>query len=156
MLQNPFLKHWFRLLKMSKSKICRQAYDMLYMLCEKGHHNWVSEVRDLLCTYGFGIVWMCKVVGSERLFVREMKERFIDYYRQHWHAEICNSQHMMFYSSFKFQIQPERFRNNKCFGRSLRNELIKLRLGVSQINCHRYKFSPNKTLLSILYNRRRK
>ena len=54
----------------------------------------------------------------------------------------------MFYSSFKSQIQPERFLNNKCSGRSLRNALIKLRLGVCQINCHRYKFSPNKTLLN--------
>ena len=55
---------------------------------------------------------------------------------------------MMFYSSFKSGIQPERFLNNNCFGRSLRNAFIKLRLGVSQINCHRYKFSPNKTLLN--------
>ena len=55
---------------------------------------------------------------------------------------------MMFYSSFKSQIQPERFLNNKCFGRSLRNALIKLRPGVSQINCYRYKFSPYKTLLN--------
>ena len=82
------------------------------------------------------------------MFVRQMKERLIDCYKQHWHTEICNNQHMMFYSSFKSQIQPERFLNNKCFGRSLRNAFIKLRLGVSQINCHRYKFSPNKTLLT--------
>ena len=118
------------------------------MLSKKGHHNWVSDVRDLFCIYGFGIVWMCKKVGSEKLFVRQMKERLIDCYKQHWHTEICNNQHMVFYSSFMSQIQPERSLNNKCFERSLRNALIKLRLGVSQINCHRYKFSPNKTLLN--------
>ena len=85
------------------------------MLSEKGHHNWVSDVRDLLCTYGFGIAWMCKFkdVGSKKLFVRQMKERLIDCCKQHWHTEICNNQHMMFYSSFKSQIQPERFLNNK-------------------------------------------
>ena len=82
------------------------------------------------------------------MFVRQMKERSFDCYKQHLHTEICNNQHMMFYSSFKSQVQPERFLNNKCFGRSLRNALIKLRLGVSQINCHRYKFSPYKILLN--------
>ena len=61
------LKYWFRLLKVSTNKICRQAYEMLYMRSEKGHHNWVSDVRDLLCTYGFGVLWMCKEVGSEKL-----------------------------------------------------------------------------------------
>ena len=129
------LKYWFRLLKMS-------------MLSEKGHHNWVTDERDLLCMYGFVIVWMCKEVGSEKLLVRQMKERLIDCYKQHWHTEICNNQHMMFYSSSKSQIQPERFLNNKCFRRSLRNALIKMRLGDSQINCHPYKFSRNKTLLN--------
>ena len=108
----------------------------------------MSDVRDWLCTNGFGIVWMCKEVGSEKLFVSQMKERLIDCYKQYWHSEMCNNQHMMFYSSFKSQIQPERFLNNKCFGRSLRKALIKLRLGVSQKSCHRYKFSPNKTLLN--------
>ena len=109
------LKYWFRLLQMSKGKICRQAYEMLYkiMLSEKGHNNWVSDVRDLICTYGFGIVWMCKEVESEKFFVRQMKERLIDCCKQHWHIEICNNQHMLFYSSFKSQIQHERF------GRSL-------------------------------------
>ena len=84
------------------------------------------------------------------MFVRQMimKERLIDCYKQHRHTEICNYQHMMFYNSFRSQIQPERFLNNKCFWRSLRNALIKLKLRVSQINCHRYKFSPNKTLLN--------
>ena len=91
---------------------------------------------------------MCKEVGSEKLFVRQMKERLIDCYKQHWHTEICNNQHMMFYSSFKSQIQPECFLNNKCFRKSLRIALIKLSLGISQINCHRDKFSPNKTLLN--------
>ena len=56
-----YICHKFRVLKycflkMSKSKICRQAYEMLYMLSEKGHRNWMSHVRVLLCTYVFGII----------------------------------------------------------------------------------------------------
>ena len=126
------LKYWFCLLKMSKSKIYRQAYEMLYLQSEKGHHNWVSAVRDLLCTYGFGIVWMCEDDGNEKLFVRQMKKCLIDCYKEHWHTETCNNQHMMFDSLLSPKSNLSVL-NNMCFVRSLRNALIKLRLGVSQI-----------------------
>ena len=51
------------------------------------------------------------------------------------------STHFQCYNSFKTLFHKQTFLFDKSFGRQLRNVLIKFRLGVSQIHCHRYKFS---------------
>ena len=76
-----------------------------------------------------------------------MKTRLSDCFRQHWNEKISNSDNFSTFYSFKSFITPELYLNDNNFGRALRNIYVKFRLGVSKINCHRYKFYKNKSLL---------
>ena len=140
-------KFWLRLMKMSPNRICRQAFDMLSVMGGKGHTNWVTSVRDLLCQNGFGIVWMSKEVGNEKVFLNILKERLRDCFIQGWHSKMSASDKFTCFYSFKSFIQPERFLSDNNLGRKYRNALVKFRLGVSEINCHKYRFSLNRNKL---------
>ena len=137
------LRYWLRLLKMPNTRICKQAYDMLVKLSESGSRNWVSDIRNLLCLNGFGIAWMFKQVGNEKMFLGLVKERLRDCYVQGWFSKIKNSKHLECYSGFKSMFQSETYLNNSYLIKSHRNVIIRFRCGVSDINVHRYKFSHN-------------
>ena len=131
---------------MPNTRICKQAYEMLLKLSEQGHENWVTKIQSLLCQNGFGIVWMFKEVGNEKLFLCMFKERLRDCYMQGWFSKIVNSEHLEFYSGFKSMFQPEAYLNNSYLIKSHRNDLVKFRCGVSNINSHRHRFSQNEIL----------
>ena len=142
------LKYWFKLLKLDNSRICKQAYESLLLLSEEGKENWVTQIKQLLEVNGFGIVWLSKGVGCEKTFLKEFKSRLTICFHQNWHEKISSSENLKTFYSFKSFITPELFiLNDNNFGRALRNIYIKFRLGVSKINCHRYKFNKNETLL---------
>ena len=141
------LKYWFRLLKLDSTRICKQAYEMLLSICEKGSDNWVTDIKTLLMTNGFGIVWLHKGVGNEKVFLQSMKTRLIDNFKQNWNAKMSVSDNFKCFYSYKSHIVPELFLNDGSFGVTYRNALIKFRLGVSKIYGHRYKFHKNKTML---------
>lgn len=142
------LKYWFRILKLPQNRISRQSYEMMYRLSEGGKHNWVSSVRELLCTNGFGVVWMFKGVGNERHFLKLMKQRLCDCFMQGWVAKLSSSEHFQCYFNFKNCIQAESFLHTDTLGKRLQTVLIQFRMGVSAINGHRHKFSPNDILKS--------
>ena len=141
------IKYWLRLLKLPQSRICKQAYMMMLKLSEKGEKNWVTSIRDMLIINGFGIVWMFKEVGCEISFLRMLKERLQDCYRQGWNSKINSSEHFTFYHSFKSLIETERFLIDNSLIKPYRDALIKFRLGVSQIRSHRYKFCKSVSLM---------
>ena len=139
------LKYWFRILKLPQNRINRQSYEMMHRLSEGGKHNWVSSVRELFCTNGFGVVWMFKGVGNEKHFLKLMKQRLCDCFMQGWVAKLSSSEHFQCYFNFKTCIQAESFLHVDTLGKRLQNVLIQFRMGVSAINGHRYKFSAIAT-----------
>ena len=86
------LKYWFRLLKLDSKRICKQAYETLLLLSEHGSDNWVTQIKQLLQINGFGIVWLSKGVGCEKMFIKEIKLRLIDCFRQNWNEKMSNSE----------------------------------------------------------------
>ena len=141
------LKYWFRLLQMQPERLSRQAYNMLERMDERGVRNWVSEIRDLLCKNGYGYVWMYRSVGNVSTFCCIIKERLCDNFKQNWNTKMVDSSNFDCFYSFKNVIKTELFLCDRTFGKHLRNALVKFRLGVSQIHCHRYKFYNNIHLL---------
>ena len=144
------VKYWLRLLKLDKSRICKQAYEMLFSLTEskQGSDNWATDIKTFLIENGFGVVWLNQQVGNEKRFLLSLKTRLVDCFKQNWNSQVSISDNFQCFYSFKSQIAPELFLNDQTFGRIHRNILIKFRLGVSKINGHRYKFyKKNKALL---------
>ena len=142
------IKYWLRLLKLPSNRICKQAYIMLEQIDTSGKSNWVTCIRDLLCKNGFGIVWMFKSVGNEKQFLNLFRERLRDCFIQGIETRFINSSHFEVYNGFKSFFTQEHYLSNFKNDRSTINTLAKFRMGVSNINAHRYKFDkdPNTRL----------
>ena len=82
---------------------------MLLLASEQGSENWVSQIKRLLEVNGFGMVWLFKGVGHEKIFIREFKLRLMDCFRQNWNEKINNSENFRTFYSFKSFITPEYF-----------------------------------------------
>ena len=135
------IKYWLRLQNMQPHRFPRQAYDMLEKLNDNGVRTWATDIKELLCTNGFGYVWLFKQVGNLNSFCKEVRYRLRTNFVQNLGSKLEISTHFQCYNSFKTLFNPQRYLSDKSFSRKLRNVLIKFRLGVSQIHGHRYKFS---------------
>ena len=140
------LKYWFKIKQLDQSRLTHQSYICLLNMCHKGHQNWVSMIKDILFTNGYGIVWIMGEVGNKALFLRNFKQTLIDKFMQGWSAKMSTDEHCTFYFSFKSVIETELYLKNHHMKLALRNILAKFRLGVSQINTHKHKFSNDETL----------
>ena len=76
------VKYWFKLLHMNENRLPKQAYYMQINMDLNGKCCWASRLRDLVCKFGFGFVWLQKSVGNERAFLAILKERFCDDFNQ--------------------------------------------------------------------------
>ena len=56
------VKHWFKLLQMKENRLPKKAYHMQINMETNGKCCWASRLRDLLCKFGFGFVWLQKSV----------------------------------------------------------------------------------------------
>ena len=70
--------------------------------------NWVSLVKDMLYTNGFGHVWLNQGVGNEEAFLMIFKQRIVDIYKQNWRNELNNSRKAITYRTFvpDIEFQP--------------------------------------------------
>ena len=49
---------------------------------KKGHENWATKIKKVLCENGFGIVWMNESVENEGFVLSEIKKRLTDIFLQ--------------------------------------------------------------------------
>jgi hypothetical protein len=134
------VSYWLRLLKQPASRYSRMAYDMLFQMHERGKKNWVTNVKNLLCCNGFGIVWLCGEVGNEKEFLSMFKLRLRDCFCQEWFSHLENSTHFQLYNCFKTCLEREKYVDSLASNNYLKT-LVRFRLGVSEINAHRHRFS---------------
>ena len=93
----------------SPFRLCRQAYEMLFIQSEAEKENWASQVKQVLTRSGFGLVWLCQDVGNERSFLVELKDRMIACFKQNWHSKIKENEKYTWFYSFKNISQPEMY-----------------------------------------------
>jgi len=138
---------WFRLLKQPPTRYSRMAYDMLLQMHERGKKTWVTNVKNLLCCSGFGYVWLFGGVGNEKQFISDLKLRLRDCFCQEWFSHLENSTHFELYNSFKTCLEREKY-VNLMHTSNYSKTLARFRIGVSEINAHRFRFSkqPRKQL----------
>ena len=140
------VKYWLRIKNFNINRIVKQSYECLVKLTQKGKTNWVSHVRDTLCRNGYAVVWLTGEIGNKKLFFSLFKQTLIDNFFQDWNTNMVNDPHCALYYGFKPLIETELYLRNPNLKIHLRNALAKLRLGVSEINSHRFRFSLNNDL----------
>ena len=61
------IQYWFRVLKQPAARYPKMAYQSLLTLHEKGHENWVTHGKSILCKCDYGFVWLFGGVGDKTL-----------------------------------------------------------------------------------------
>lgn len=128
---------------MSQDRIPFKAYKMLYNLHLSNKNNWVSSVCYTLYRYGFGYVWENQGVCDIPKFLSEFKQRLIDCYLQEWNSSTATKDRFLFYSTFKPSYGLSSYLTvfkNAIF----RKFLTRLRLGVSALKPHRFRYSKSE------------
>ena len=133
------VSYWLKLTRMAHTRLPYKAYKMLYCLDEKGKKTWVTNIRILLCRYGFSYVWNNQGVGFPKSFLRTFRQRLIDCKLQDFDDYIQSNERFSFYRLFNKgnYIQPYLLMD---LDRFLRLKLTKLRLGVSPLATHYFRY----------------
>ena len=101
----------------------------------------MSSVQNILCSNGYGVVWLFGEIGNQDNFFASLKQTLIDNFIQGWHSKMSSDMNCLFYYGLKPIIETELYLRNHNLKLYLRNVLVKFRLGVTAINCHRYMYS---------------
>ena len=103
---------------------------MLKVLDEYGKINWVTKVRQLLFSNGFGYIWIEQYVYNSRAFLSALVQRLKGQYLQSWYTELANSSKLYLYKDYKLYYEHETYLN--CLNiRKFRHTLSKCKSG-----CH--------------------
>jgi hypothetical protein len=148
------IKYWLRLTRMNSSRLPRKAYNMLLLLHNQGFGCWVSRVREILFTYGFGFIWLNQGVTQPDAFIRCFKQRLIDCHIQNWHSHIDSSTRFTVYRSFKQESVLEKYFET-VENKHIRDVLIRFRLGVSELKVHKLRYvdcSPHDLVCPLCKN----
>ena len=136
------VKYWLKLLSQPENCYSKKCYNMLLMLHNRGKATWASHVRNILVNNGFEQVWLFGC-GSEKLFVRELRERLFSSFIHGWFTHISTSENVGMYGTFKSVFVREKY--TMCIkSESYRSALARFRMGVSEINKHKFRFSKNR------------
>ena len=54
-------------------------------------HNWASEIRMLLCKFGFESVWLEQCVPHKSSFIDNFREKLKEHYIERWQMQLKNS-----------------------------------------------------------------
>ena len=89
---------------MSPHRLPFKAYRMLLHLHEQNKKTWASCVRYMLYRYDFNEVRVNQVVGTEKAFLKEFKERVISLYKQDWEINLRTKERYSVNSTFKSSL----------------------------------------------------
>ena len=110
------------------------AYQLLLIVPENGHGNWVTYAESLLCKCHYGFVWLFGGVGDEKLFLRDFKERLRQNLTQDWFSHLSPSTRFEMYHCFKSVIGRAEYLD--LFKVNIyRTALARFRFGMSPLNC---------------------
>ena len=118
---------------------------MVLNMSQAQHSNWCVQIKECLDRYGYSEVWLNGGVGNEQAFLRHLKQRMIDCFRQDWHANLYSSDRYEIYRIFKSLIgsQPEKYLTAITIPK-FRQCMVKFRLGLCQLNINnRFSDAPN-------------
>ena len=98
--QCRIMSYWLKIVTGCKSLYVSQLYQAsLSRLDNMASQNWAREIKQLLCSVGFGDVWYSQGVANPVGFINAFRVRIRDIYKQNWNASLQNSPRARFFRS---------------------------------------------------------
>ena len=120
------------------------AYDMMI---SKGQRldNWATNIKKLLCTYGYENVWLSQEVEDEGKLLCTLRQKLIERFNYDWNERLSKYRFSI-YSLYKRARYFETYLDvvNK---QTLRESLTRFRFGISDIKVHKLRYCPGETNL---------
>ena len=126
------IKYWFKLLKLPNDRYVKICYRMLSSTTCAKYFNWANEIEHLLCSNGFGHVWLNQGVQNERLFLHLFCQRLKDNYLQGWYSKLDSSDCLSLYNRIKNNYDQETYISILNI-RKFRHCYAQLRSGLSHL-----------------------
>ena len=136
------VKYWLRLLQMDIHRLPKQAYLMQLSMDKDGKKCWVSDVRTILCEYGFHFVWLNQGVANEKGFLSSFRQRMIDVFIQEWSASVRDRDRYVLFRKAKGLFEKEMYLVD-IDAYHLRSTFTRFRFGVLPIYCNLRRYSEN-------------
>ena len=143
------MKYWFKLRNLPQTRLPKQAYCMDYNRFSRkenqaDNHNWAYCIKSTLDSFGFSDVWLNGGVGNEYVFLKILKQRMVDCYKQNWFSKLSNSDRFATYRSFKSLLQSEQYLYDITLMK-FRKVFVYFRIGINDlyVNKNRYTAQDN-------------
>ena len=138
------VKFWLRILCMDDSRYPKKAYNMLLFLQKQNYSTWACNIRNLLYTYGYGVVWEAQAVGDIKSFIAAFKQRLIDNYAQDWHSALESHTFYGVYSTYSHSLILRPY-FNVIKSINIRKIFTRFRLGMLPLRAHFLNFNNANT-----------
>ena len=96
-------------------------------------------MKSVLCNNGFEQMWLFGC-GNVKPFIKELEDRLHSSFCHIWCNHLDTSEMVLVYNSYTNCFERERY-VDVLWMEVYRNSLAQFRMGVSQINLHRHRFS---------------
>ena len=138
------IKYWFKIRKMDENRLPRLAYTR--ELTEiKNSHNWSAGIKSILEQNGFAYVWNTGFVMYENAFIKELRQRMRDIFRQSW-SEKCNpTGKFQTYRQFKLDFGEEKYLLNIPVAK-FRVAMARMRIAASYLHVNRRLLNPTANI----------
>ena len=110
--------------------------------CNRGYNNWVSNVKKILCNYGFPDVFNENSI-NQNVFPYVFKRRVIDTFIQEWAATLESSPVLYNYKCFKLNFGYESYLD--ILPCKYRFYFCRLRLSVHPLRIQTGRYARNNT-----------
>ena len=101
-----FVKYWLKLLRSPQGSLLKTCYKMQTDFDKRG---WVTNLKKLLFSNGFGLVWITQADGDEELVMKSVVLWLTDITKQTWNSKIDSSPKLSTYREFKSLLNPEKY-----------------------------------------------
>ena len=133
----------------SNNIILKEMYTISSDDCNNGKKCWMSNLKLLLCTYGFNDVWNYPDSVNSKIFVPLFKQRVVDCFLQNWHNEKENSSVLYLYNHVKDKLVYENYLD--IIPKTLRNFITRIRISSHSLNVQTGRYHRNRVIRSERY-----
>ena len=107
--QKRYVKFWLKLLKSDEGFLLHASYQTQIHLDKTYTKGWVTDLKRLLFSNGFGHVWISDGVGDENKLLHEFSLRLADTAKQNWKSDTDANAKLSTYREIKSLLEPEKY-----------------------------------------------